>query len=321
MSFNINTNPLINNFKDKIVRILSENMHHPDFNKFVLNKLLMDRLEFVKKLGLTDIIDDDKSLLFNCKAPEAFTKLYQYNKFSGIYWFYSTLPDNNSYIGHTTNLYQRLINHKNNASKESYRHPKLYNYINKYGWEIMEIRVITLLPNSELLFRNLNPNLNLTNDEIKLLNLLTKYELLITEQYCIDTLKPNLNLDLIVNVGGLTNKGASGYIVLEEELFKRSQNLINRTFSEETIKLIQNKITGRTLSQETKDKMSLSSGGVKVYLYSSDKKYKVEYETKSKLASELNISLRTLSRRLIDNKPIIKNNLMYYVSLDSNLDN
>jgi hypothetical protein len=67
------------------------------------------------------------------------------------------------------------------------------------------------------------------------LNLLTKYELLITEQYCIDTLKPNLNLDLIVNVGGLTNKGASGYIVLEEELFKRSQNLINGTFSEETL--------------------------------------------------------------------------------------
>jgi hypothetical protein len=65
--------------------------------------------------------------------------------------------------------------------------------------------------------------------------------------------------------------------------------------------------------------MSLSSGGVKVYLYSSDYKSKVEYNTKSELASNLNISLRTLNRRLEDSKPIIKNNQIFYVSLNPNL--
>lgn len=319
MSFNINTNPLINNFKEKIINKLTDNTYDSVFNSFVLNKLSMDRLEFIKSLELMDIIHNNKPLLFKSKALEAFTEMYQYNKLPGIYWLYSILPDNSSYIGHTTNLYQRLINHKNYVSKESKRHPKLYNYINKYGWEVMEIRVITLLSNSELLFRNLYPNYNLTNDQIKVLNQLTKYELLITEQYCIDTLKPNLNLDLIVNVGGLTNKGASGYIVPENELFKRSQNLMGRTFSEETIKLIRNKMTGRTLSQETKDKMSLSNGGVKVYLYTFDYKSKKEYNSKSELASDLNISIRTLSRRLVDGKPIIINNLISYVSLNPNL--
>jgi group I intron endonuclease len=319
MLFNINTNPLINDFKKKIINNLSENTHDSVFNSFVLNKLSMDRLEFIKTLGLTEILQNNKSLLFKNKAPDAFTKMYQYNKLPGIYWLYSILPENSSYIGHTTNLYQRLTNHKNYALKEFKRHPKLYNYINKYGWEVMEIRVITLLSNSELLFRNLYPNYNLTDDQIKVLNQLTKYELLITEQYCIDILKPSLNLDLIVNVGGLTNKGASGYVVPEEELFKRSQNLMGRTFSEETIKLIKDKMTGRILSKETRDKMSLSSGGVKVYLYSSDYKSKVEYNTKSELASNLNISLRTLNRRLEDSKPIIKNNQIFYVSLNPNL--
>ncbi|KAG1474986.1 hypothetical protein G6F56_000003 [Rhizopus delemar] len=319
MSLNINTNPFINDFKNKIINNLPENAPDTVFNYFVLDKLSMDRLEFIKTLELADIIQNNKPLLFQSKAPDAFTEIYKYNKLPGIYWLYSTLPENNSYIGHTTNLYKRLTNHKNYALTELNRHPKLYNYINKYGWGVMEIRVITLLSNSELLFRNLYPNYNLTNDQIKVLNKLTKYELLITEQYCIDNLNPDLNLDLIVNVGGLTNKGASGYVVPEKELLRRSQNLMGRTFSEETIKLIKDKMTGKVVSPETRDKMSLSSGGVKVYLYSFDYKSKVEYNTKSKLASDLNVSLRTLNRRLEDGKPIIRNNQISYVSLNPNL--
>jgi group I intron endonuclease len=316
MQHNIYTNPLINDFRDKIIKELSS-----DFvlNKFVLDLLNADRLEYINQSGLIDILNENEPFLFNSIAPKAFTEVFKYNKLPGIYWLYSTLPDNRSYIGHTNNLYKRLNNHKNYALKESNRHPKLYNYINKYGWDVMEIRVITLLPNYELLFKNLYPNHNLTNDQIKVLNHLTKYHLLITEQYCIDNLNPSLNLDIIVNAGGLTNKGASGYVVPEEELFKRSQNLMGRTFSDETIKLIQDKIRGRTLSQETKDKMSLSSGGVEVYLYSFDYKSMKKYNSKSELALELGISLRTLGRRINDGKPIIKDNLIFYVSLDPNL--
>jgi hypothetical protein len=44
-----------------------------------------------------------------------------------------------------------------------------------------------------------------------------------------------------------------------------------------------------------------------------------KYNSKSELALELGISLRTLGRRINDGKPIIKDNLIFYVSLDPNL--
>jgi group I intron endonuclease len=319
VSTNLYTNPFINEFKDKITNSLSNNSNNKKFNNFVLNKLSKDRLNLIKELELLDYIQINKPLLFSSQAPKAFTELYKYNKMPGIYWLSSTLHNDISYVGHSINLYQRLINHKNYALTNSKRHPKLYNYVNKYGWEVMNIRVLTLVPNYELLFKHLYPNISLTNNDVKLLKLLTKYELLITEQYCIDVINPSLNLDTIVNVGGLINKGATGYVVSEEALLERSNRMKGRTFSPETIKLIKNKLTGRVISQETKDKMSLSNSGVKVYVYTLDFSNKTEYNTKSAAATALNISLRTLSRRIVDGKSIITENGIYIVSLNSNL--
>lgn len=316
---NLYSNPSINQLKDKIINNLSKDSNCKVFNNFVLNRLSKDRLDLIKELELSNYIQNNKPFLFASQAPEAFTELYKYNKMSGIYWLFSTLHKETSYIGHSTNLYQRLINHKNYTLTDPKRHPKLYNYINKYGWKVMNIRVLTLVSNYKSLFKILYPNISLTEENIKLLKLLTKYELLITEQYCIDVINPNLNLDVVVNVGGLTNKGAIGYVVLEEELLKRSNRMKGRTFSPETIKLIQNKLTGRVITQETKDKMSLANGGVKVYVYTSDFSNKTEYNTKSAAAIALNISLRTLGRRILDGKPIITKNGIYIVSLDSNL--
>lgn len=65
--------------------------------------------------------------------------------------------------------------------------------------------------------------------------------------------------------------------------------------------------------------MSLSNSGVKVYVYTSNFSNKTEYNTKSAAAIALNVSLRTLSRRVADGKPIIFENEIYIVSFDSNL--
>jgi hypothetical protein len=143
--------------------------------------LSKDRLDLIKELELSNSIQTNKLLLFSSQAPKAFTELYKYSKMPDIYWLFSTYHKDTSYIGHSTDLYKRLFDHKNYSLNDPKRHPKLYNYINKYGWEVMNIRILTLVSNSKLLFKNLYSNISLTKENIKLLKLLTKYELLIAE--------------------------------------------------------------------------------------------------------------------------------------------
>jgi hypothetical protein len=66
---------------------------------------------------------------------------------------------------------------------------------------------------------------------IKILDNLTRYELLVIEQYCIDLFQPELNINMIVNIGGLPNKGATGYKVSEQIKAQISANLMGRNFS------------------------------------------------------------------------------------------
>jgi predicted GIY-YIG superfamily endonuclease len=133
-------------------------------------------------------------------CPKGFSKVFKYSKQAGIYMFYSIL-DNQSYIGSTTDLYKRLSNHKIFSVNEMNRHPKFYNYVNKYGWEQFEIRVLALVSNNTLEFKEINPDIILETHMIKILENLTKYESLVIEQFCIDLYKPELNINIIVNIG------------------------------------------------------------------------------------------------------------------------
>lgn len=77
----------------------------------------------------------------------------------------------------------------------------------------MGIQIIALLPVHEKEY----PNSTLNRGAKEILYLLTKYELMISEQFFIDKYKPSLNVHLLVNNGGLPNKGGAGYKVSEEE--------------------------------------------------------------------------------------------------------
>jgi hypothetical protein len=92
---------------------------------------------------------------------------------------------------------------------------------------------------------------------------------------------------------------------------------MGRTFSDKTIDLIRKNMTGRTFSDEIRSKISVSYGGVKVYVCSDparatkvatargeDFSKKEEFPNKVAAANYLNISIRTLDRRCKDGKPL-----------------
>lgn len=316
---NVNNNPFINAFAKKILEQVSNNPSNKQFQEYVLNRIEINRIELIKQNGLFDLINGNKSIIFSTHCPEGFSEMFKYSKQSGIYKFDSILHTDMSYVGSTINLYKRLYNQKKYSISDVKTHPKFYNYVNKYGWEQLQIKVLTLLPNHKKDFENLYPNITLNPSIIEVLENLTRYELLITEQFCIDVYKPKLNISTIVNFGGLPNRGSTGYTLSEEDKAKRSSNIIGRTFSAKTIELIRYKITGKILSAETRLKMSASHGGVKVFVYSKDYYKKEEYPTKTIAATALNISIRTLDRRCKDGKPLFINNNKVIVSYDPNL--
>lgn len=84
----------------------------------------------------------------------------------------------------------------------------------------MQVQVLTFVPNYTKEFMSLNPSLQLKLRDFELLFLLTKYHLLVVEQFCIDSLQPTLNCDSLVNWGGQPNKGGTGYKHSEAEVLR-----------------------------------------------------------------------------------------------------
>jgi group I intron endonuclease len=154
--------------------------------------------------------------------PSGFSTLFALNDQPGIYFFRSSERES-SYIGSTINLYARCRAHLSHSKNAITRHPKLYSFVNKYGWESMEVIILTLVEDHAKAFKLKYPHLDLTQQDSDLLFLLTKYELLVTEQFCIDKLQPTLNINLLVNWGGQPNKGATGYQVSEDQKLERGK--------------------------------------------------------------------------------------------------
>lgn len=130
---------------------------------------------------------------------------------------------------------------------------------------------------------------------------LTSYELTIAEQLNIDYYNPTLNLSLLANWSSY-NKGSSGYIRKTESNEKLSLSYLNRKYTESTIELHSENNTGKKLSETTRILMSKSSGGVIVKLVDVNSNKTIEFKNKSLVAKELQISLRTVTRWIVDGK-------------------
>ena len=139
---NVNNNPFINAFAKKILEQVLNNPNNKQFQEYVLNRIEINRIELIKENGLFDLINGNKSFIFSTHCPEGFSEMFKYSKQSGIYKFDSILHTDMSYVGSTINLYKRLYNHKKFSISDVKTHPKFYNYVNKYGWEQLEIKVL-----------------------------------------------------------------------------------------------------------------------------------------------------------------------------------
>lgn len=193
---NINKNPFFDYIERKILGKLGLISENQQLSEYIIKRLSKSRQEIIEELG------DKSTPIYSESGIKSIKKFYDYNKKAGIYILKSLKHSDRIYIGSTVNLYKRIYDHYRNSFLGISRHPKLYSYIKKYGWSNMEIQIIALLPVHEKEYPN--STLNIVAKEI--LYLLTKYELMISEQFFIDKYKPSLNVYSLVNYGGLPNK-------------------------------------------------------------------------------------------------------------------
>jgi len=111
----------------------------------------------------------------------------------GIYVFLSK-DGKNFYIGSSMNMKARYNRHMFNLKQSNERYsqanPKFYNYINKYGIEQLEFGCLLAVKN----YPEMCSGFNLSDEEISLLKSLVQLDLLITEQFFLDTLGLSLNI-------------------------------------------------------------------------------------------------------------------------------
>jgi group I intron endonuclease len=140
-------------------------------------------------------------------------------KISGIYKI-TNLINNKFYIGSAVSLLSRYHTHKNSFVKNKHKNQHLQNSINKYGIDNFKFEVIELC---------------------------NKKELLIKEQYYIDTLNPDYNICLIAG-NSLGVKRSEEY---KENQRKIQTGLKHIPHSEETKRKISESNKGRKNPKES----------------------------------------------------------------------
>lgn len=140
-------------------------------------------------------------------------------KISGIYKI-TNLINNKFYIGSAVSLLSRYHTHKNSFVKNKHKNQHLQNSINKYGIDNFKFEVIELCD---------------------------KEQLLIKEQYYIDTLKPEYNICLIAG-NSLGVKRSEEYKEKQREI---QTGLKHIPHSEETKRKISESNKGRQNSKES----------------------------------------------------------------------
>jgi hypothetical protein len=113
----------------------------------------------------------------------------------GVYCFMSKDRHNLSYyIGSSVNMRRRYNRHASNLNHKDTRNaqasPKFYNYVRKYGVESLDFGCLVATQDYLLIFSGFE----LQPDETSLLKLLTQLDLLIAEQYFLDTYGLSLNI-------------------------------------------------------------------------------------------------------------------------------
>jgi hypothetical protein len=241
---NLHNNPHLDRICAKIIELLP--MLTPAVLEYALNFLIKNRKSLVRELNLPTLFSKNLPPAFSASLPEGFSTLFSFKGLPGIYYI-SSKEGNVSYVGSSLDIYKRCGSHFSNSAKQVSKHPKFYSYIGKYGWNSMQVHILIFVPDYTKKFMIMNPSLQLNLRDLELLFLLTKYHLLVAEQFSIDTLQPTLNCDLIVNWGGQPNKGGTGYKHSEAEILRRSLDLRGRSFSEQTKDLHRQNRLGTTL--------------------------------------------------------------------------
>jgi len=92
--------------------------------------------------------------------------------------------------GSSVNMKRRFNRHQNNLNskvdRSSQANPKFYNFVRKYGWESLEFGCLLETKDYLVMFSGFD----LSPEEISLLKILTQLDLLITEQYFLDSVPP-----------------------------------------------------------------------------------------------------------------------------------
>jgi hypothetical protein len=294
-------NPIIQRLKLKIESYVKDNTDLGSYLSINLKRIVA--LNFTSE----DRDNEENSVIINVKKNIAnidlsfsWDLLRDFKKVPGIYQF--TLGTE-SYIGSTKDIYNRcFIQHKNRAFTSQNKHKKFYSLVEKNGWNKFTLSILRVTHNHVTNFAENFPNYVLTDKDLKILHLLTSYELTVIEQIYLENLNPTLNSSLLANWSSY-NIGSKGYIRTSESNEKLSLAFLNRRYSLGTKELHIKNNTGKILSSLTKSKMSKSSGGVTVKLIDVNSNNSiVEFKNKSLLATELNISLRTVNRWLEDGK-------------------
>lgn len=305
MATNIEKNPIIKRLEFKIKSYKNNNTNLDNYLSTNLNRILNIQTEIEHKSSINNLNKNitkiDLSLSWNL--------LKDFKKVPGIYQFVS---GSESYIGSTKDIYNRcFIQHKNSAFTSPNKHKKFYSLVVNNGWSKFTLNILKIVFNHVNVFSEKYPNDILTAKDLQVLQYLTLYELTLTEQLYLDLFKPSLNKSLLAN-WSTYNVGAKGYIRTNKVNENLSLALLNRKFSLETTELHRQNNTGKTFSELTKAKMSLSSGGVKVKLIDlSSNNSIIEFKNKSLVAKELNISLRTVTRWIEDGKVHLTHSIKY----------
>lgn len=208
-----------------------------------------------------------------------------------------------TYLGSTKNIYQRCyIQHKNHAFINTKKHLLFYNKVVQNGWESFQFSILAIIPDYCAEFSKIYPEYEISKKDMLILSDLISLELTIAEQIYLNYYKPNLNSSKLAN-WSTYNKGFTGYIRSNEMNDTTSLQLLNRNYNEYTKELHRKNNTGKIFDLITREKMSKSQGGVAVKILNGITNEELAiFNTKSSLAKELNVSLRTVSRWLDDDK-------------------
>jgi group I intron endonuclease len=97
---------------------------------------------------------------------------------AAIYIYQSIINNNKIYLGSTCNIAERVKQHRYSVNNGGKTCPKFYNYIRKYGWDNLRLGILEYLSISKFKGkRNI------------------KKAILDKEQYYLDMLNPNLNIN------------------------------------------------------------------------------------------------------------------------------